>query len=108
MLSLQHLKGCEFTYTGPKYLSDSVVSGYFKKSIRDALVSKGLVYNSDNPDLLVDVHVTVENKSEVVYHRNMDAQLTFLPLADPDLVICRSRVYGPSSGSHRKKHPEGN
>ncbi len=80
------MKGCEFIYSGPKYLSDSLVRGYFKKAIIETMKSKGVVYNADYPDLLVDVHVTVENMSEIIYHRDQEAQMSFLPLAEPEVI----------------------
>ncbi len=80
------MKGCEFVYSGPKYLADSLVRSYFKKAILDAMATKGIVYNTDYPDLLVDLHITVEDMTEVIFHRDQAAQMSILPLADPEVI----------------------
>ena len=62
------LEGCEFTYSGPSYLDDSTLREYIKSSIIEDLSSKGLQQNTENPDLLIDFHISVENETMVLYH----------------------------------------
>ncbi len=79
------LKGCEFTFTGPAYLNDEVVRGNLKKAIVKEMENKGFVYNDDTPDLLVDFHVTVENRSTAVYRFEEERFEQISPGDQPDV-----------------------
>jgi hypothetical protein len=68
------LQGCEFSVTGPKYLNDSVVQARIKNTIIGNLLQKGLRYDDNNPDLLIDFHVTVESERAIIYHNREDEQ----------------------------------
>jgi Domain of unknown function (DUF4136) len=61
------LQGCEFTFTGPEYLNDSLTRQHIVGAIQDQLARKGLTYDQDNPDLLLDFHVTVTQET-TLYH----------------------------------------
>jgi hypothetical protein len=54
------LESCEFTFSGPKYLNDTIVRRNLQRAIISEMQKKGLNYLSDNPDLLLDVHVIME------------------------------------------------
>ena len=60
------LDGCEFTYTGPSYLDDSTTREYLKSAIIEELSRKGLQQNTEDPDLLIDFHVSIEDKTTVI------------------------------------------
>lgn len=64
------MQGCEFTFTGPEYLRDSVVMRYMQNTITEEFLKKGIRYNSADPDLLVDVHVTMETDTAYMYHQS--------------------------------------
>ncbi|MCU0358360.1 MAG: DUF4136 domain-containing protein [Cyclobacteriaceae bacterium] len=66
------LEGCQFTFTGPEYLQDSVIQVNIRKAIIDAMKSKGYVYDDNNPDLLIDFHVVIENEKVITYHNRED------------------------------------
>jgi len=80
------LNGCEFTYTGPTYLNDSLLREKIKRAIVSELTSKGLSQNDDNPDLLVDFHISVENESSVIYHHYDDSHYDFKPFPEQEVV----------------------
>jgi hypothetical protein len=61
------LEGCEFTYTGPSYLNDSLWREVIKESVVDELVSKGFTKDDNNPDILVSFYISVENQTSVSY-----------------------------------------
>lgn len=62
------LQGCEFTFTGPAYMNDSMVQEAVKQAIIAELNTKGLQYNDNTPDLLIDFHITIENEKVIYYH----------------------------------------
>ncbi|MBX2945592.1 MAG: DUF4136 domain-containing protein [Cyclobacteriaceae bacterium] len=66
------LEGCAFTFTGPAYLDDSVVQSHVKESIISTMQKKGIQYNDNDPDLLVDFHITIENEKAIYYHGVQD------------------------------------
>ena len=61
------LKGCEFTFTGPSHLDDSLWRATMKEAIIAELEAKGFTKDENNPDLLIDFRITVENESSIVY-----------------------------------------
>ena len=77
------LQGCEFTYTGPSYLDDSLLQETIKGAIIAELAEKGIVRDENNPDLLIDFHITVENESSVIYH-HIDESYDYQPLPEID------------------------
>lgn len=66
------LEGCMFRFTGPDYLNDSIVQENIKQSIIDVLKKKGLRYSDEDPDLLVDFHITLEDEKVITYHNRED------------------------------------
>ncbi|MBX2962769.1 MAG: DUF4136 domain-containing protein [Cyclobacteriaceae bacterium] len=66
------LEGCTFTFTGPAYLNDSIIQDRVRESIISSLQKIGLTYDDQNPDLLVDFHITVESERVVYYHGVQD------------------------------------
>ncbi len=65
------MKGCEFVYSGPSYLMTPEAKAIFQKSIIEEMATKGIRYDSENPDLLIDLHVTMESEKVETYHREM-------------------------------------
>jgi len=56
-------ENCEFTIEGPVYLKkDSATVEAFKQAIVEELERKGYVYDQDNPDFLLHMHVVVEEQ----------------------------------------------
>ncbi len=80
------LNGCEFTYSGPTYLNDSLLREKIKTSIVAELNEKGLTQDDSDPDLLIDFHITVENESSVIYHRQDDDNYNFKPFAGEEII----------------------
>jgi len=66
------LEGCAFTFTGPAYLNDTLVQSRVKESIISTLTKNGLRYDADNPDLLIDFHITIESEKVIYYHGVQD------------------------------------
>lgn len=66
------LEGCVFTFTGPSYLNDSLVQSRVKEAIIANMQRKGLRYDDDHPDLLIDFHITIENEKAIYYHGIQD------------------------------------
>lgn len=79
------LQGCEFTFTGPAYMNDSAVINNLKNAIVAEMEKKGFVYDDENPDLLLDFHVTVENRQTNVYRFEEGRFLQLDPLDQPDV-----------------------
>jgi hypothetical protein len=60
-------ENCEFTIDGPVYLKrDSASVEAFKQAIVEELERKGYVYDQDNPDFLLHMHVVVEEQQGVL------------------------------------------
>jgi Domain of unknown function (DUF4136) len=59
------LKGCEFTFSGPKYLKEPSIQQQLQNAIISEMKKKGIDYNDNSPDLLMDVHVIM--KPDTVY-----------------------------------------
>lgn len=54
---------CEFTIEGPVYLKkDSATVNVFKNAIVEELERKGFIYDQDNPDFLLYMHIVVEEQ----------------------------------------------
>jgi Domain of unknown function (DUF4136) len=64
------MDGCEFKFSGPGYLNDSLLRENLKKAIIEELTAKGLAQNTDNPDLLVGFTITLKDEQSVIYHRS--------------------------------------
>ncbi len=79
------LQGCEFTFTGPKYLNNERIMDIVRSGIVSEMEKKGFVYNEETPDLLVDFHVTVENKETLVYRFEESRFIQLDPLLDTDV-----------------------
>ena len=80
------LEGCEFTYTGPTYLDDSLLQENIKGAIIAELEEKGFVKDENNPDLLIDFHITIENETSRIYHQ-IDESYEYQPLPEIDNEI---------------------
>lgn len=78
------LKNCEFNFSGPTYFNDSLVRQYMQQAIIAEMAAKGINYNSDHPDLLMDVNVLVENDTAFAYHH--DDALYFRPFVKPEEI----------------------
>ena len=79
------LEGCEFTYTGPRYLDDSLWRETIKAAIIAELEGKGLVRDENNADLLIDFHISVHNETSVVYH-HIDDQYDYNPFPEDEII----------------------
>ncbi len=66
------MDGCEFKFSGPTYLNDSLLGENLKKAIVEELASKGLTQDIDNPDLLVGFTITLKDEQAIIYHRSED------------------------------------
>jgi len=80
------LNGCEFTYTGPTYVNDSLLREKIKDAIVAELESKGFEQDNNNPDLLVDFHISVQNESSVIYHHRDDEAYYFKPFPEEEII----------------------
>jgi len=80
------LNGCEFAFTGPSYLNDSLIRESIKEAIVAELTSKGLTQDENNPDLLIDFHITVENETSVIYHHTDDNAYEFKPFPNREVI----------------------
>jgi len=80
------MDGCEFKFTGPSYLDDSLIRGNIKKAVAEELNKKGLTQNTDNPDLLVSFTVTVKDEQAIVYHRTYETPF-YKPLENEESVV---------------------
>lgn len=80
------LNGCEFTYTGPTYLNDSLLREKIKNSIISELNKKGIIQDNDNPDLLIDFHISVENETSIIYHHIDDDISRFIPFPEEEVI----------------------
>ena len=66
------MNGCEFKFSGPGYLSDSLLHVNIQKAIIGELKSKGLTQDNNNPDLLVGLTITLKDEQAIIYHRSDD------------------------------------
>ena len=81
------MTGCEFKFTGPEYLNDSLLREHLKTSLIKELESKGLKEDADNPDLLVGFTITVKDEQAIIYHRAEDSPVYYQPLETEREVI---------------------
>ena len=81
------LKSCEFTFSGPSYLNDTLVRGNMQRAIKAEMKVKGLDFNPHTPDLLMDVHVTLETDTAFIYHGTGDEPLFFPTFSEPERVL---------------------
>ena len=79
------LQGCEFTFSGPSYLDDSLWRETMKEAIIDELEAKGFVRDENNPDLLIDFYISVEQKTSVAY-RPIDEYNDYIPLPADEII----------------------
>lgn len=80
------MDGCEFRITGPAYLNDEKIRNYVKKAIIENLSSKGLVNDENNPDLLIDFHISLEEETSTVYHHLENEQFFYKPLDEQQVI----------------------
>jgi len=81
------MTGCEFKFNGPDYLNDSLLREHLKTSLIKELESKGLIEDSNNPDLLVGFTIAVNDEQAIIYHRAEDSPVYYQPLeTDREIV----------------------
>lgn len=80
------MQGCEFTYSGPGYLNEQKVKEMMQAAIIAEMEEKGIRYNADRPDLLLDVHITMQNEVVPDYHRRPGDELYYRFYEDPDTI----------------------
>jgi hypothetical protein len=80
------LESCEFTFRGPDYLNDSLIRSYMQKAIKSEMKKKGIAFNSDSPDLLMDVQVVMKTDTGYAYHRP-DEVHQFIPFTSREEVL---------------------
>lgn len=79
--------GCEFKFSGPDYLNDSLLRENIKLSLIKELERKGLKEDSDNPDLLIAFTISIKDEQAVIYHRSDDSPIYFKPMeADREVI----------------------
>ena len=66
------MEGCEFKFSGPGYLSDTLLKANLQKSIINELKGKGLTQDNNNPDLLIGLTITLKDQQSIIYHRSED------------------------------------
>ena len=60
--------GCTDAFIGPSYMNDSLIQEHVKNAIHSEMESKGIVYNDNNPDLIIDFHIAIEEEKVMTYH----------------------------------------
>ena len=60
------LQGCEFVYEGPERHNDSIALDKIRSALVSEMISRGFIQNEDDPDLLIDFHVIVEEKTAMI------------------------------------------
>lgn len=80
------MNGCEFKFSGPAYLNDSLMRSSIQKSIISELKKKGLTQDLNNPDLLVGLTVTMQDEQAIIYHRAEDTPF-YRPLENDNKVV---------------------
>lgn len=80
------LNGCEFTYSGPTYLNDSLLREKIKDAIVTEMERKGLRQDETAADLLLDFHISLENESSVVYHHHDDEINRFQSFPEQEII----------------------
>lgn len=80
------LESCEFTFKGPDYLNDSLVKARMQRVIKKEMKKRGINFNSDTPDFLMDVQVVVETDTAFLYHRS-DEVYSFIPFTKAEQVF---------------------
>lgn len=66
------MQGCEFTFSGPEYLDKDRVRTGIQDAISAEMADRRLLKDDNNPDLLVDFHITVTDETSVLYHPDFD------------------------------------
>lgn len=79
------LQGCEFSFTGPAYLNDTLIIGRLQRVIIKEMEKKGMTYDAGSADLLLDFHVTVESKETQVYRFEQERYNLLDPADTPDV-----------------------
>lgn len=80
------MNGCEFTVTGPDYLSDEKLRASVKQSIINELEKKGMRYDENNPDLVIDFHITLVEESAIIHHRDEDEPFYYKPMDEMETI----------------------
>ncbi len=80
------LQGCEFTFTGPSYLDDKKIKSLMEAAVKREMSKKGLMYDDNNPQLLLDVHEAVETDTAFIYHRTSEESV-FMTATPPQEVL---------------------
>jgi len=74
------MNGCEFDFVGPDYFNDSLVRENMKAVIIAELAEKGLVQDTNNPDLLIGFTVALTDEQAIIFHRPDESQFNIQPL----------------------------
>ncbi|MFM7858649.1 MAG: DUF4136 domain-containing protein [Flammeovirgaceae bacterium] len=80
------LQGCEFTFTGPADWDDKKIKSLMENAVKNEMAKKGLVYDGENPQLLLDVHEAVETDTAFIYHRSGEEPL-FMNFTPPQQLL---------------------
>ncbi len=80
------MEGCEINFSGPRYLSDTLLRANLQKFITSELKNKGLTMDTNNPDLLIGLTVTLKDQQTIIYHRSEDAPF-YRPFDDESRVM---------------------
>ena len=112
------MKGCEFTFSGPGYLKEPLIQQQLQSAIIAEMNLKGISYNNDLPDLLMDVHVVM--KPDTVYAFHVPNE-TYVPsfMGDEEIIMLKGTliidlvdkttsqmVWRSTAESYFEAHPE--
>ncbi|MBS1486476.1 MAG: DUF4136 domain-containing protein [Bacteroidetes bacterium] len=82
------LEGCEFRMNAPRHFNDSLIKSLMQQAIIAEMKAKGIEYNSNTPDLLMDVHVSIKTDTAILWHRTDDQPFLMRPqFAQPEELI---------------------
>ena len=80
------LGNCEFIFKGPDFMKDSLIKEKIQRAIKSEMKKKGINFNSESPDLLMDVQVVLKTDTAYIYHQP-DDEYSLLPFASPEKVL---------------------
>jgi Domain of unknown function (DUF4136) len=80
------VEGCEFTFTGPSYIDNQKVRELMEKAVKAEMQKKGLTYDRESPQLLLNVHEAVETDTAFIYHRSSEESV-FMSFTPPQEIL---------------------
>jgi len=87
------LKGCEFTFSGPRYLKEPLIQKYFQEAIIAEMDKKGIRYDNDTPDLLIDVHVTMQTDTVYAFHLPTETDMFMVSkMGDEEIIMLKGTL----------------